>query len=62
MEDEKKVVHEGYYCDRCHMYPIVGIRYTCANCANYDLCEGLFSFFFCWVFFFTLTSLCFGGN
>ena len=46
MEDGQKVVHEGFYCDRCHMYPIVGIRYSCANCANYDLCEGLSCFLF----------------
>ena len=32
-------VHHGIYCDGCGVYPIVGIRYTCANCANYDLCE-----------------------
>ena len=56
MEDCQKVVHEGYYCDRCHMYPIVGIRYTCANCANFDLCEGLF-FFSSSSFSFFLTQL-----
>lgn len=32
-------VHEGYYCDHCHAYPIVGTRYACANCTSYDLCE-----------------------
>ena len=36
-----KAVHEGYFCDCCHMYPIVGVRYTCANCVSFDLCEGL---------------------
>lgn len=32
-------VHEGYFCDHCHAYPIVGTRYACANCTSYDLCE-----------------------
>jgi hypothetical protein len=26
-------------CDGCHMKPLVGIRYKCANCLNFDLCE-----------------------
>ena len=31
--------HEGICCDQCHVNPIVGIRYRCSMCANYDLCE-----------------------
>jgi len=31
-------VHVGVTCDGCNKSPIVGVRYKCANCANYDLC------------------------
>jgi len=31
-------VHVGVTCDSCNKSPIVGVRYKCANCANYDLC------------------------
>ena len=33
-------VHRGCACNSCNMVPIRGIRYRCANCADYDLCEG----------------------
>ncbi|KAI1004422.1 hypothetical protein K3495_g3790 [Podosphaera aphanis] len=32
-------VHKGCACNCCGMVPIRGIRYRCANCADYDLCE-----------------------
>ncbi|KAJ2365229.1 hypothetical protein H4S01_003363, partial [Coemansia sp. RSA 2610] len=32
-----KVVHPGVYCDACDA-PIVGVRYKCGNCYDYDLC------------------------
>ncbi|TQS36931.1 hypothetical protein Golomagni_02610 [Golovinomyces magnicellulatus] len=32
-------VHRGCACNCCGMVPIRGIRYRCANCADYDLCE-----------------------
>eukprot|EP00026_Physarum_polycephalum_P003915 Phypoly_transcript_03932.p1 GENE.Phypoly_transcript_03932~~Phypoly_transcript_03932.p1 ORF type:complete len:464 (-),score=71.66 Phypoly_transcript_03932:802-2193(-) len=31
--------HLNISCDVCHASPIVGVRYKCANCADYDLCE-----------------------
>lgn len=33
-------IHRGCACNSCNMLPIRGIRYRCANCADYDLCEG----------------------
>ncbi len=32
-------VHRGIKCDSCSAMPIRGIRYRCANCVDYDLCE-----------------------
>jgi len=33
------VKHEGTMCDTCRMQPIFGLRWKCAECANYDLCS-----------------------
>ena len=32
-------VHRGVSCSSCNIYPIRGIRYRCANCFDFDLCE-----------------------
>ncbi|RCI07986.1 hypothetical protein L249_7830 [Ophiocordyceps polyrhachis-furcata BCC 54312] len=32
-------VHRGCQCNSCGMVPIRGVRYRCANCADFDLCE-----------------------
>ncbi len=31
--------HHGVECDGCTMNPIVGVRFKCKTCANYDLCQ-----------------------
>lgn len=33
------VLHEGVGCDVCQVMPLVGKRYNCVVCVNYDLCE-----------------------
>ena len=32
-------IHRGCQCNVCSMAPIRGIRYRCATCADFDLCE-----------------------
>lgn len=32
-------IHRGVTCNSCGAMPIQGIRYRCANCVDYDLCE-----------------------
>ena len=34
-----KIVHFGVKCDQCKKYPIVGVRYKCSVCHNFDYCE-----------------------
>jgi len=33
------VQHINVRCDNCGASPIAGVRFKCANCADYDLCE-----------------------
>jgi myosin heavy subunit len=32
-------IHKGIKCDGCGVYPIVGSRFKCALCQNFDYCE-----------------------
>ena len=34
-----KTVHNNIKCENCFMEPIVGFRYKCSICQNYNLCE-----------------------
>ena len=38
-KEGKKPVHYGVRCDGCNKNPIVGCRYKCAVCKNFDYCE-----------------------
>ena len=33
------LVHQGIKCDQCQKMPIIGHRYKCPKCLNYNLCE-----------------------
>lgn len=35
---KKQAVHKHVECDMCGVHPIVGVRYKCTKCRNYDLC------------------------
>ena len=36
-------VHHGYSCDNCNTIPILGTRYSCITCPEYDLCMFCYS-------------------
>ncbi|KAG7391836.1 hypothetical protein PHYBOEH_006589 [Phytophthora boehmeriae] len=38
-----KFTHEGTSCQFCKMSPIVGERYSCAKCVDFDLCKICYS-------------------
>ena len=38
-EKNTKPVHYGVICDGCNKTPIIGCRYKCAVCKNFDYCE-----------------------
>ncbi|XP_017857357.1 PREDICTED: protein ref(2)P [Drosophila arizonae] len=33
------VIHDGVECDACGALPLVGFRYKCIQCPNFDLCQ-----------------------
>ena len=39
---EMKEIHYHIRCDICKMSPILGIRYNCEECEDFDLCESCY--------------------
>ena len=39
-KNENKIIHYGVKCDGCGVYPIVGCRFKCVVCDDFDYCEG----------------------
>jgi 5-methylcytosine-specific restriction endonuclease McrA len=39
VQDKSKIVHEHIRCNGCQSMPIVGFRYKCGVCSNFDMCE-----------------------
>lgn len=40
----KNVIHNNIVCDGCNMSPLVGIRYKCSVCNDFDLCSSCVAF------------------
>ena len=34
-----ETIHDGIKCNNCSQKPIIGVRYQCSKCKNYNLCE-----------------------
>ena len=37
--EKTKAIHKNIVCDSCDVQPIIGKRFTCIECDDYDLCE-----------------------
>ena len=42
-DEEKEEIHDKYECDGCGMNPIMGKRYRCQTCENFDYCQNCYS-------------------
>ena len=38
-KNKNNVIHRNIICNGCGMVPIIGIRYKCASCPDFDYCE-----------------------
>ena len=38
-KSSNKNEHKGIKCERCFIEPIIGYRYKCSVCNNYNLCS-----------------------
>jgi hypothetical protein len=38
-EEKNETVHSGFSCNICNVFPIVGNRYKCTHCFDYDVCQ-----------------------
>lgn len=39
-DNASNFIHRGIVCDGCKLSPIIGARYKCIQCYNFDLCQG----------------------
>ena len=39
IEDKNKIIHKNFHCEECRMSPIIGVRYNCKTCENFNYCE-----------------------
>jgi len=40
---QPKLIHEGYKCNLCNKTPIIGLRYKCTFCYDFNLCENCYN-------------------
>ena len=40
--NKDKIIHKNIQCDGCGMHPLVGIRYKCKVCDDFDYCESCY--------------------
>ena len=42
VEMKKEAIHKGISCDGCNLKPILGVRYKCQVCHDFDLCTACY--------------------
>ena len=40
---QPKLIHEGFKCNLCNKTPIIGLRYKCNFCYDFNLCENCYN-------------------
>ena len=45
VEEQSVFSHHGVICDGCSMDPLIGLRWKCKQCADYDLCNTCYTSF-----------------